>query len=259
MRKKISLLIVGMALFLGAFLLYQYATDAKVDGGQRTPPGGGMVLGEVDDEGKLSVQKRDEKGNLLYDFTATEAIQIKGADGKAIPGHYEVTQPLAKYYLNDGRLVALLRADHGTLAIDMASKRKGEAFGGKLSGNVRLMLSPVDMPIEDDGPKAGQVEIRLDKDLEMSMADSVLSSFGGVHVRSEEVSFDGGGLTVAFNRGEQRIEYLRIDPAVDKDNEILVRGMGRFLKEGAKKDGEKGRDAEGEKEGGGASKAPGSK
>ncbi|MCL2645979.1 MAG: hypothetical protein FWD61_03115 [Phycisphaerales bacterium] len=222
MRKKISLLIVGLALFLGAFLVYQYVMNASVGSGRQQT----QQTIQVEDDGMLSLQGRDPKtGALLYDFTATKAVPIKGPDGKQLPGQYDVTNPVGRYYLRDGR-VALLRADHGTLAVDMASKKKSEAFGGKLSGHVRMVLGPAEIPVEEDGPKPGQIEVRLDKDLEMSMNDSVLSSPGGVHVRSEDTafagSFDGENLTVAFNRKEQRIEYLRIDPTTGKDNEIVI-------------------------------------
>ena len=73
------------------------------------------------------------------------------------------------------------------------------------------------------------MQVRFEQDLDLNYAEQLITSPGLVHLRSDQLEFDGENLTIAFNRGMKRIELLRIDPppAAGKNNYMLVKNIGR--------------------------------
>src|ERR1035437_2688030 len=115
MRKRISLLIIGFVLFLGAFLVYQYATNASFLGTKTAPP---PKVAVIDPNQPLSLEERLPNGDLLYVLYAKKAApMIDPNTGKEMRDQFKLDEPLATYYTPDGRLI-YIRADSGTVAMD---------------------------------------------------------------------------------------------------------------------------------------------
>lgn len=229
MPKRIALFVLGLVLAIGAFLGYQYVTGSSILGTRKRLPASTIPTTQ---DGRLSLEMRHPNGDPEYEVRASKAAPTTnpaGPPGAVIPGQYTLTAPSATYYLSDGRLI-VVRADRGTLSVDTigAAGFSGKApkiipRGGKLSGNVILTFGPKESFADSSlDLKPGQTQVRLDDDLELNHSDRVLTSPGDIHIRSEQVSFDGGGLTVAYNIEDKRIELLRID----RGNKIIIKNVG---------------------------------
>ncbi|MGN6369536.1 MAG: hypothetical protein ACTHN5_14860, partial [Phycisphaerae bacterium] len=233
MRKKIALFIIGAVLSIGAFLIYQHLTGATFSSTRRSTPVGGA---ESDDERPPTFESRRPNGDLEYVMSTKKAIPAKDAAGNVIPGQYDLVEPTGTYYTDDGKMV-FIRADRGVLSVDesaVAAAGKGGSKpapkGGQLSGHVLLTYGPRDsFSGNSTDLQPGQLQVRFEKELDLNYAEQLITSPGVVHLRSDQLEFDGENLTIAFNRGMKRIELLRIDPPAGrgKNNYMLIKNVGR--------------------------------
>ena len=229
MRKKIALFIIGAVISIGAFLIYQHLTGATFSSNRKAIPTGGAGLNE---DLPPTFESRRPNGDLEYVLSTKKATPSKDASGNPIPGQYDLTAPTGTYYTDDGKM-AFIRGDTGVLSVDeSASGRSGGKplpKGGHLSGHVVLTYGPRESfsgTSLDRQP--GQLQVRFEQDLDLNYAEQLLTSPGLVHLRSDQLEFDGENLTIAFNRGMKRIELLRIDPLADsgKKSYMLIKNIG---------------------------------
>ncbi len=181
-------------------------------------------------------EQRAPNGDLLYLLSAKKAAPLKDENNKQIVGQYELTEPMATYYTTDGNLL-YIRADRGTITINdrTGAVKAGisDRFrGAHLAGNVVLTYGPRESFMGTSLEiKAGQFQVRFEKDLDLNYAEGIVTSPGLVHLRADQdkLRFDGENLTIAFNRSQkkQEIELLRIEPTSGKDNYMLFKDVGR--------------------------------
>lgn len=231
MGKKIALFILGVVLFIGAFLAYQYFTGASFSAAKKPA----LVASTQPEELPPTFESRRPNGDLEWLLSTKKAVPFKDSNGNVVPGEYALTEPSASYYTDDGK-IAYIRADRGNILMDesgvAAANRGGkpEPKGGHLSGNVVLTYGPRETFTDNSlDRKPGQLQVRFEKDLDLNYAEQLLTSPGLVHLRSDQLEFDGENLTIAFNRGMKRIELLRIDPPVGsgKNNYMLIKDVGK--------------------------------
>src|SRR4051794_3426770 len=113
MPKRIALFILGVALAIGAFLLYQNLSGSSLRGG--IGPGNKVAPASSADGTKLqnSFEGRDQNGRLEYLITAVKAPEaMKDDAGNAIPGRYKIEGPVATLYDKTGRTIEI-RGDSG--------------------------------------------------------------------------------------------------------------------------------------------------
>ena len=251
MVKKIALFVLGLALMLGAFLLYQYVSGPDALGGKgkgavRTAP---TTL-------PVTIEQRNEKGELDYVITATSApTPMRDANGNPLPGQFGLDKPLATFYdrAGGGRTrIIQISADTGTAVIERGPKGGsgglGELIGpnsgkladtlsvreGKLMGHVRMLISeqgapapaatrPGDKPSAD--ALAGGLRVYFDGDLHLDGIQEVLTTKDGIHLRGSTIAFDAKGMQLVFNRKAQRVEFL----GIDNGNQVIVRGVGQGM------------------------------
>jgi hypothetical protein len=220
MLKRIALMILGLLLAGGAFLAYQRLTGANFLA-RRTPDEITIVPDAADDRPK-TYESRRPTGELEYILSAKKFEPATDPNGNPLPGQFVMTEPAAKYYTSDGRLITM-HAKTGTVAIDQSVSGKKTRFiprGGRLSGDVTITFGPQESD-ESIAANPGTISVKLTRDLEFDNVQRVLSSPGEIHVRSSQVAFDGEDLTIAFNPDQQRLEYFRIE----KGNKILVKDV----------------------------------
>ncbi len=231
MSKRIATFVLSLVVVIGIFLTYQWITGTSMLFAPKKPTVTEVKGSERDRP--VSIEVRRPTGELEYVLNAARAVQAKNDHGDPIPGQYLLTSPSATYHFADGRIV-FIRADAGTLVIDQvnglsltasgaAGAKKPTPKGGKLSGHVVLTIGPQESFTDNTlDLKPGQIQARLDKDLEFDYTQRLLTSPGKIHVRSDQIAFDGEELTLAFNPDEKRIEFLRID----KGDTVIIKRVG---------------------------------
>ena len=230
MRKKIALFIIGAVLSIGTFLIYQHLTGATFSSSHRPVATGGALSNE---ERPPTFESRRPNGELEYVLSTKKAVPSKDANGNVIQGQYDLTKPTGSYYTDDGKLM-YIRADTGVMSVDETAPGKSGSKpvpkGGHLSGHVVLTYGPREsFSGTSEELQPGQLQVRFEQDLDLNYAEQLLTSPGLVHLRSDQLEFDGENLTIAFNRGMKRIELLRIDPLTGngKNNYMLIKNVGR--------------------------------
>jgi hypothetical protein len=219
MLKRIALFVLGLLLASGALLTYQHMTGAKFLGNNK--PDEVVPVSASGDDRPKTYESRRPTGELEYILSAKKVEPATTPEGTALPGQFRMTEPAARYYTSDGRLITV-HAKTGTVAIDQSVSGKKTQFlprGGRLSGDVTITFGPQDD--ESAAAKAGTISVKLSKDLEFDNVQRVLSSAGDISVRSNQVMFDGEDLTIAFNPDQQRLEYFRIE----RGNKIIVKDV----------------------------------
>lgn len=229
MRKKIILFSGGLVLTLGGFALYMYLTGSdpfhmqRGNGEAQTPK-----IQEGRDIERLYLEDRDTDGNLRYTVAADRAKP----EGQT---RFLLTEPRATAYTRDGRLI-VVSSDAGRLVVDPRAGRGARNWPRSvtLTGNVTLTYGPQgsfeQQGVKDLGP--GQIQISMEKDVEIDLVQNLVTSPGGIHVRGDGIAFNGANLTLAFNQAQSRIEYLRIeygDKITIRDPARLGRKQGGFL------------------------------
>lgn len=219
MLKRIALFILGLLLAGGALFTYQHMTGAKFLGNNK--PEEIVPVSTSGDDRPKTYESRRPTGELEYVLSAKKVDPATTPEGVTLPGQFTMTEPAARYYTSDGRLITV-HAKTGTVAIDQSVTGRKTQFiprGGRLSGDVTITFGPQD----DDSAaaKAGTISVKLSKDLEFDNVQRVLSSAGEINVRSNQVMFDGEDLTIAFNPDQQRLEYFRIE----RGNKIIVKDL----------------------------------
>ena len=230
MRKKIALFIIGAVLSIGTFLIYQHLTGATFSSNRKPVPTGGAGLNA---DRPPTFETRRPNGDLEQVLSAKKVTPSKDASGNPIPGQYDLTEPNGSYYTDDGKLV-FIRSDTGVMSVDesAAGRSGGKPLpkGGHLSGHVVLTYGPQESFTGTSlDLQPGQLQVRFEQDLDLNYAEQLLTSPGLVHLRSDQLEFDGENLTIAFNRGMKRIELLRIDPLTGsgKSGYMLIKNIGR--------------------------------
>ncbi len=208
MRKKIMLFTGGLVLTLGGFALYMYLTGSDPfhmsrGGGDAAAP----RINEGHDIERLYLEDRDVDGSLRYTVSADRAKP----ESKT---RYVLMDPRAAAYTRDGRMI-LVSADAGRLIVDPNSgkDKRDWARSITLTGHVTLTYGPQEPgePEAGNDLAPGQIQITMEKDVEVDLVQNLISSPGGIHVRGDGVTFNGANLTLAFNQAQSRIEYLRIE------------------------------------------------
>src|ERR1035437_3769049 len=134
MRKRIGLLILGLVLFVGAFLTYQLVTSATFQG-IKTPPPPKIAQSKE----SFSFEALTPEGDPLYEIRARRMEPHKDpATGQVVKNQFDVLEPSATWYIGSGKIL-FLRADSGVFAIDQTGK-KPKPFGGRLTGNVKVVM-----------------------------------------------------------------------------------------------------------------------
>lgn len=229
MRKKIFLFTGGLVLSLGGFALYMYLTGSDpfhmaVGPRQAQKP----EITEGRDIERLYLEDRDVDGSLRYTVSADRAKP----EGQT---RFVLTQPRATAYTRDGRMI-LVTSDAGRLVVDPSAGKKQRNWPRSvtLTGNVTLTYGPQgsfqEMGVKELGP--GQIQITMEKDVDIDLVQNLVTSPGGIHVRGDGITFNGANLTLAFNQAQSRIEYLRIeygDKIVIRDPARLGRRQGGLL------------------------------
>ncbi len=219
MPKRIILFILGLVIAIGAFWLYQTLTGTTFF----TPK---AVLRPTTRSSEIppGYESRYPDGQLEYVVNARKIELVKNANNESTQGQYELTEPTAVYYTTDNQIIKA-RADRGVFIVDnigSGTKIKPVPRGGRLAGNIIITIGPAASFIDGSFDlQPGQIQIRLDKDLEFDYNDRLFTSAGNVQVRNERVEFDGKRLTLALNMVDRRIEFLRID----EGNKILLKNI----------------------------------
>jgi len=256
MPKRIALFILGVVIAVGAFLLYQLITGASI--GPTVKPRG-LAVTESTNSGIDITEMDGEKP--VYEITASGSPeQIKDAAGNPRPGQFRLHQLVATWYDKTGRTLEI-RGD--TCEIQMAPGTAGagilkgsgagssgprltgtgaggkdvditrlhwEDFSGTLRDHVYLTISP--LPINPRNatakdPLPAGLRIYFDEPLHLDGSQSLLTTTGGIHIRSTVIESDGKGLQLVLNpyAKPQRIEKLLLEdnPA---GNQIIFRNAG---------------------------------
>jgi hypothetical protein len=237
MGKKVALFILGVALVLGVFMIYQYLAGPAV-------PGKKAVIKLINPPTTLPLywEERDPNGVLLYVITAAQSPELlRDEAGNPLPGQFRIEKPLATFYHRSGRIIQI-SADLGRAVIDQGPKGAGglpgiggkgggrlTLRGGELEGHVRMTVTakpgapaPGDAAGARANPLAGGFRVYCDDILELDGTQEVLTTKGVVHVRSDSLDFDGRGMQLIFNRKEERLDYL----GIEQGDKILLRGVG---------------------------------
>jgi lipopolysaccharide export system protein LptC len=206
MRKRLGLFIIGFVLALGAFFLYQYATNATFLP-QKAPKGPDVIVSTGDRSQTYEFRKKST-GELKYIITVKSFDAVKDKDGNPIPGQYTVSEPSATFYQKDGRTVNL-RADTGNVVLDQLPKAvKTTSSGsssegadmdlppfqvrvGTLSGNVLLTVSAKPYISGDPKPTDGELTVAFDGDVQIFQNQNLITSSAPVHFRSDVLVYDG--------------------------------------------------------------------
>lgn len=221
MRKKIALFSAGLALTVGGFGTYWYATG--------TNPFVWRPTDHSQVENQVEINIRPEVTTFRWedrakDSTLRYVIEADRLEGDpTFAGVYHMTRPRATYFNRDGQRL-VLTADSGRIQVDRINDpQKAIVKGGRLSGNVKLTMGPEESFVDAKSPAvAEQIVATLAKDIEFDYIRRELSSLGAIQVRSNRVAFDGHNLTVGFNTEPQRIEHLRID----RGEKIILKNVG---------------------------------
>ncbi|HVS72145.1 MAG TPA: hypothetical protein VHQ47_12895 [Phycisphaerae bacterium] len=221
MLKRVALFVIGLMVAVGALLLYEYFSGASING-NRVESDAGPTAAPRGDQPFEYEGRRPENADLEYVLTAKKFKQATKEDGTPIPGEFLLTEPSARYYTTDGRLVTI-RSDSGVVFVDTVASGPGGTRtkfmprGGRLSGHVLLTFGPQDA---DTNPAsaASTIKVKLSKDLEFDNVARTLHSAGDINVRSNQVAFDGSDVTIAFNPDQKRLEFFRIN----QGNKIIL-------------------------------------
>jgi len=218
MTKKVVLFAVGLVVFIAAFLVYQYLTGTGLGSTGPTTITPNQRLDKAVNNPTFEARKPD--GTMEFLLTAKRSEP--GA-----PGVYLLEKPRVIYYAANGQMVVVtadkckLRVD--TLGGDMTIS-KPIPKGAVLMGDVRMTIGPATtFKFDSNEMQPGQIQARMDQDVDLDYSQRLLTSPGKIEVRGERVFFDGRNVTVAFNTDQKRIEYLRIE----EGNKIVVRQVGR--------------------------------
>lgn len=259
MQKRIALYIIGFALAVGAFFLYRQFSGAGFTGAGRPKPpvatGPAPAL-------PMTFESRNEGGELEYIVTATQAEQLKDAAGRPLPGQFRLKNPVATMYDKTARTLEI-RGDQCFVVVDQGIRPNTSGSGnlltgagpgidaggagktgnatsrmmsalrfGKLSGNVRLTLSPINQEAPEPSDAVGKamqsgLRIFFGGDVEFDGDQRTLRSQGPVTIDSDLLWFAGAGFELVFNIDSRRLEYLRIDQENKEGrNRMVVRGVG---------------------------------
>jgi hypothetical protein len=215
MQKRFVLLVLGVAMVLGAFLAYQFVSGASTMGRPKkavATTGPATTL-------PMAYESRDEFGQLEYLITATRAEPIKDTTGNPLPGQFQLIGPIATFYDKTGRTVEV-RGDTCRIAFDQTIRPNSSGSGtlltggpgsgaattrmlaalrsGQLSGHVRLTISarPEGAPPvgneEERKFTEGELKIHFDGDLQFDGTQEILTSPGNIYIRSGGVLFTSG-------------------------------------------------------------------
>ncbi|HVX87194.1 MAG TPA: hypothetical protein VH253_20585 [Phycisphaerae bacterium] len=221
MLKRVALFVIGLMVAVGALLLYEYFSGASING-TRVESHSTASTGPREDQPFVYEGRRPENADLEYVLTAKKFTAATAADGTTIPGEFLLTEPSARYYTTDGRLVTI-RGDSGVVFVDTVAsgpggtKTKFVPRGGRLSGHVTLTFGPQDADT-NAASAASTIRVKLAKDLVFDNVARQLQSDGDISVRSNQVAFDGSDVMIAFNPDQKRLEYFRIN----KGNKIIL-------------------------------------
>ena len=254
MPKRIALFILGVAIAVGAFLLYQLITGASI--GPTVKPRGLAVT--VPSDTGIDITEMDGE-KPVYEITAAGSPeQIKDEHGNPRPGQFRLHQLVGTWYDKSGRTLevrgdsceiqmapgtagaGVLRSGSspgarmngigaGGQNVDM-SRLHWEDFSGTLTGHVYLTISPLpasgrNSTTKDQLPLG--LRIYFDEPLHLDGSQSLLTTAGGIHIRSSVIESDGKGLQLVMDpySKPQRIEklFLEDNPA---GNQIIFRGAG---------------------------------
>ncbi len=234
MLKRIALFILGLALMLGAFLLYQYVSGPDALGGKK--PKRGLTTGPA--TLPMSYEARDDNGNLLYVISASKSPEpIRDENQNPLPGQFLMSNPLATFY-DPGRTIQV-RATTCRMIVEQGPKRAGAPGApggtalpskldtitvreGMLEGDVRMTINPtLDAPPVPNDLLAGGLRVYLDGTLHLDGIKEVLTTPGGIHIRSQKIDFDARGLQLAFNRKAKRIDFM----GIDHGDKVVIRDL----------------------------------
>ncbi len=262
MPKRIALFILGLVMALGAFWLYQLVTGQSI--GPAVKPR--AIAIPVSDNSTLQITERNKDGTLIYAISAARSPdQLKDAAGVPLPGQFRLDHPIATWYDKSGRTLEI-RGDscdiHIAPGAGTGNGRPGEAktgtvnpntkvsglgpegkdvdfsklhledFSATLQDHVYLTISPPDHALGSAASTkpealAGGMRIYFDGPLHLDGSQSLLSTAGGIHIRSDLIELNGKGMQLVMNpdSNPRRIERLRLEDNSD-GNSIIFRNVG---------------------------------
>jgi hypothetical protein len=226
--RRILLILVTLLLLGGGFYLYLSVQkpppqEARPRGFAETtmpslaPPSTGPAVVGVGSGTDVAVKVFDRKtGALSYQFIAER--YDPQADGSV-----NVTRPHARFYLGNGKVVALRGVD-GRITMENAAANaqaiaSGAAGGTPNRGNLRDVTIQLFDDDDDAEPSLTAVvpnasfdndTLRIATEAQEIDGQRVAADQIPVRVRGRDVEFDGRGLLIRWEEGGQRLSLLEI-------------------------------------------------
>jgi lipopolysaccharide export system protein LptA len=208
MKRKIILLLVGLAVTFSAYFAYQAVSGTVEDYDRSLPdpndmvvPPDGTQMNTAAGTGFLYVRNDPETNRR--EFTLAGRQWEKRDDDS-----FHFTDPNVQIYLaNGGRLQVL--ADEGVAYV----REVGNTFEprhGRLTGNVRIFYFRRPSERISSRPEANVVRIFTD-DLAFDNEMLLLSTDSRITLWSREADLLGTGLTLRWNEGPGELDVLRIE------------------------------------------------